>query len=335
MGNKKFLTTGKLIVIVILLVFLGYFIYRYICSYIYIKNMEGQKSYSEAVEIVKKCYSSVQTDKMWHRKTTTCPKCHKNLLREITFIGDYSLHSLIGNSDEGSLSVNTITQVCKNQDCKFFALHKELFFEEDNFYETIYSGKYINLEDVLMESSVEEQSDTPEENDVIIIKSIPAGEPPSWINKYEFVENSILNFVTSTSFFNDIEKVEENTKKQFFEQGKYDIIKHLKNQIFMNFAEAALEIGVYKDSTGEKLRELFLSNVEKTKVPDLNIKDTYIQQIKEGTRQYYRIYVLFSLTVEKYRELSKQIFADTYKQIEQNNHATDLLKKIETKFYGK
>ena len=155
------------------------------------KNTEQQKDNNQAVETVKDCYSSFNTnrDKLLNKQTINCQKCHQNSLREISFIGDYALHSLIGNSDEGSLSVSIITQVCKNQDCKFFALHKELSFEGDDFYKTIYSNKYVNLEDVLIESSVEEQSDTTEEKNLIILKSIPAGETPNWINKYEFVES--------------------------------------------------------------------------------------------------------------------------------------------------
>ena len=328
--------------ITILVILLCFFIYKYLFNvhlYMKIKNTEQQKNYSQAVETVKDCYSSFNTnrDKLLNKQTINCPQCHQNSLREISFIGDYALHSLIGNSDDSGLSISTIVQVCKNQKCKFFALQREISFKDDDFQKTLYSGKYDNLEDVLLENPLEsnEQTQQQKENTFVILETIPKGETPNWINKNIFEENSNICIVTKNFYFN--KDLNEEIKENFIKQDKERIITDFRNKIFMNFAEISLELNAYKDNNGKFLREKFLANVEKITIPEFFV-DIYLEKIEESNgkakTQYWNIFILFVLPKEKYNEKIKDVFTKTYKQVEQNPQATELLKEIENKFYG-
>ena len=332
----------KKTLIIILSLFLCFFMYKYLVNvhlYTKMKNNEKQKDYNQAVEIVKDSYSSFNTnkDKLLNKQTINCPKCHQNSLREITFIGDYVLRSLIGNFDDGGLSISTIVQVCKNQKCKFFALQREISFKDEDFQKILYLGKYDNMEDVLLENPLEanEQTQQQKENTFTILETIPKGETPNWIDKNIFEENSNICIVTKNFYFN--KDLNEEIKENFVKQEKERIMTDLKNKIFINFAEISLELNAYKDNNGKFLREKFLTNVEKITIPELFV-DTYFEKIEESNgkakTQYWNIFILFALPKEKYNEKIKDVFTKTYRQVEQNPQATELLKEIENKFYN-
>lgn len=127
-------------------------------------NKQQDTKYNETVNLIKDCYSNVAShnnDKdywMWRKETKNCLKCNQKLLRNIEFI-----HTYIGddNIEEG----NVIVETCKNEKCKYFAvyqipLHKVLLGDEYKEIKSIclYEGKYINLDDVLLENSFEKDS---------------------------------------------------------------------------------------------------------------------------------------------------------------------------------
>ncbi len=124
-------------------------------------NIQKDVKYNEAVNLIKDCYSNVNSNNsnkdywMWHKETKNCLKCNQMLLRNIEFV-----HNYIGDDsvEEGKVIVET----CKNEKCKYFAvyqipLHKEFPHEEGN-NETkpicLYKGKYIDLDDVLLENFI-------------------------------------------------------------------------------------------------------------------------------------------------------------------------------------
>ena len=128
-------------------------------------NKQQDTKYNETVNLIKDCYSNVAShnnDKdywMWSKETNNCLKCNQKLLRNIEFIHN----RMEGDSfEEGKVIVET----CKNEKCKYFAvyqipLHKVL--SEDEYKEIksicLYEGKYINLDDVLLENSFEKDSE--------------------------------------------------------------------------------------------------------------------------------------------------------------------------------
>lgn len=140
-------------------------------------NKQQEMKYNETINLIKDCYSKVNLNEndrdtkdfwLWNKKTTNCSKCNQLLLRNIEFI-----HNYIGNDsvEEEKVTVET----CKNEKCKYFAvyqipLHKEFPHEEENNEIKpicLYKGKYINLDDVLLEEKIIKAQGEQEKEEVI------------------------------------------------------------------------------------------------------------------------------------------------------------------------
>ena len=116
------------------------------------------------------------------------------------------------------------------------------------------------------------------------------------------------------------------------------VAEQVKNTIGVEFGRS-LETGMYEETTGGYLKDVFMSNVNKINVSGVAVESTYTEKIQEQkgdeSRVYYRTYSLVSIPESTYKDLVKKAFDDTSAQITQNKNAKELLKEAETRFYNK
>lgn len=170
----------------------------------------------------------------------------------------------------------------------------------------------------------------------IVIETIPKGNQPDWVSsgKEHYTEDGKMFYVAVAEGFGNLEA----SKRASFAAAQTKVAEQVKNTIGVEFGRS-LETGMYEDTTGGYLKDVFMSNVNKISVSGVAVESTYTEKIQEQkgyeSRIYYRTYSLVSIPESTYKDLVKRAFDDTSKQVSQNKSAKELLTEAENRFYNK
>ncbi len=171
---------------------------------------------------------------------------------------------------------------------------------------------------------------------ITVLETIPKGDQPSWVKsgKDFYQENSKMFYVAVSEGFTNLEA----SKRASFASAQTKVAEQLKNTIGVEFGRS-LETGMYEESTGGYLKDVFMSNVNKINISGVVVESTYSEKIQEqkgsDSKVYYRTYSLVSIPEATYKDLVKRAFSDTSAQVAQNKSAQDLLVEAEKRFYNK
>lgn len=171
---------------------------------------------------------------------------------------------------------------------------------------------------------------------ITVLETIPKGDQPSWVKsgKDFYQENSKMFYVAVSEGFTNLEA----SKRASFASAQTKVAEQVKNTIGVEFGRS-LETGMYEESTGGYLKDVFMSNVNKINISGVVVESTYSEKIQEqkgsDSKVYYRTYSLVSIPEATYKDLVKRAFSDTSAQVAQNKSAQDLLVEAEKRFYNK
>lgn len=171
---------------------------------------------------------------------------------------------------------------------------------------------------------------------ITVLETIPRGDQPDWVKngKDFFQEKSKMFYVAVAEGFGNLEA----SKRASFASAQTKVAEQVKNTIGVEFGRS-LETGMYEETTGGYLKDVFMSNVNKVNVSGIVVESTYTEKIQEQkgdeSKVYYRTYSLVSIPEATYKDLVKKAFDDTSAQVQQNKSAQDLLKEAESRFYNK
>lgn len=171
---------------------------------------------------------------------------------------------------------------------------------------------------------------------ITILETIPGGSQPSWVKdgKEHYIEKGKMYYVAVAEGYGNLEA----SKRASSAAALTKVAEQVKNTIGVEFGRS-LETGMYEETTGGYLKDVFMSNVNKINVSGVAVESTYTEKIQEQkgdeSRVYYRTYSLVSIPESTYKDLVKKAFDDTSAQITQNKNAKELLKEAETRFYNK
>ncbi|MBQ3834359.1 MAG: hypothetical protein II816_02435 [Elusimicrobia bacterium] len=168
-----------------------------------------------------------------------------------------------------------------------------------------------------------------------VIETIPRGDQPKWVkNGTEYYKKDNKMFYTAVSEgFSNIEA----SRRAAFAAAQTKVAEQIKNTIGVEFGRS-LETGVYEDSTGGYLKDVFMSNVNKLQVSGIAVEENYSEKIQEvngyDSKVFWRTYTLVSIPEKTYNDLVKRAFTDTSAQVAQNKSAKELLQDAEKRFYA-
>ncbi|MFA7074343.1 MAG: hypothetical protein WC234_04035 [Endomicrobiaceae bacterium] len=171
---------------------------------------------------------------------------------------------------------------------------------------------------------------------ITVLETIPKGDQPSWVKsgKDFYKENAKMFYVAVSEGFTNLEA----SKRASFASAQTKVAEQVKNTIGVEFGRS-LETGMYEESTGGYLKDVFMSNVNKINISGVVVESTYSEKIQEqkggDSKVYYRTYSLVSIPEATYQDLVKRAFSDTSAQVSQNKSAQDLLVEAEKRFYNK
>lgn len=169
-----------------------------------------------------------------------------------------------------------------------------------------------------------------------VLETIPKGDQPKWVSsgKEHYEEDGKMFYVAVAEGFGNLEA----SKRASFAAAQTKVAEQVKNTIGVEFGRS-LETGMYDDTTGGYLKDVFMSNVNKISVSGIAVEATYTEKIQEQkgseSKVYYRTYSLVSIPESTYKDLVKRAFDDTSKQVTQNKSAKELLTEAENRFYDK
>lgn len=169
-----------------------------------------------------------------------------------------------------------------------------------------------------------------------VLETIPKGDQPKWVSsgKEHYAEDGKMFYVAVAEGFGNLEA----SKRASFAAAQTKVAEQVKNTIGVEFGRS-LETGMYDDTTGGYLKDVFMSNVNKISVSGIAVESTYTEKIQEQkgseSKVYYRTYSLVSIPESTYKDLVKRAFDDTSKQVTQNKSAKELLNEAESRFYNK
>ena len=168
-----------------------------------------------------------------------------------------------------------------------------------------------------------------------VLETIPRGDQPKWVasGKEYYTEDSKMFYVAVAEGFSNLEA----SRRASFAAAQTKVAEQIKNTIGVEFGRS-LETGMYEDTTGGYLKDVFMSNVNKISVSGIAVESTYTEKIHEqkgnDSRVYYRTYSLVSIPEATYKNLVKKAFDDTSAQVSQNKSAKELLNEAEKRFYN-
>lgn len=168
-----------------------------------------------------------------------------------------------------------------------------------------------------------------------VLETIPRGNQPKWVasGKEYYTEGSKMFYVAVAEGFVNLEA----SKRASFATAQTKVAEQVKNTIGVEFGRS-LEAGMYEDTTGGYLKDVFMSNVNKISVSGIAVESTYTEKIYEQkgneSKVYYRTYSLVSIPEATYKNLVKKAFDDTSAQVSQNKSAKELLNEAEKRFYN-
>lgn len=169
-----------------------------------------------------------------------------------------------------------------------------------------------------------------------VLETIPGGSQPGWVKdgKEHYIEKGKMYYVAVAEGFGNLEA----SKRASFASAQTKVAEQVKNTIGVEFGRS-LETGMYEETTGGYLKDVFMSNVNKISVSGIAVESTYTEKIQEQkgdeSKVYYRTYSLVSIPEATYKDLVKRAFDDTSAQVMQNKSAKELLKEAESRFYNK
>lgn len=171
---------------------------------------------------------------------------------------------------------------------------------------------------------------------IAILETIPDGGQPGWVKdgKEHYIEKGKMYYIAVAEGYGNLEA----SKRASFATAQTKVAEQVKNTIGVEFGRS-LETGMYEETTGGYLKDVFMSNVNKINVSGIAVESTYTEKIQEQkgdeSKVYYRTYSLVSIPETTYKELVKKAFDDTSAQVQQNKSAKDLLIEAESRFYNK
>lgn len=175
---------------------------------------------------------------------------------------------------------------------------------------------------------------TPQLN-VKVVETIPATSAPDWVNStQEFWEKGGQYFYRGTAEgFTNLEAA----KRAAAANARVSLAEQVKNVVRSEFSRA-LEAGVYDETTGGYLKDVFSSVVDNLPLSGVQIRESYLQHLLEisdmSQRLYYRAYILASLSKSDYNKLVRAAFSDTKAQIAANKSAKQLAVETEDRFWA-
>ena len=167
-----------------------------------------------------------------------------------------------------------------------------------------------------------------------VLETIPRGDQPKWVasGKEYYTEDSKMFYVAVAEGFGNLEA----SRRASFAAAQTKVAEQVKNTIGVEFGRS-LETGMYEETTGGYLKDVFMSNVNKISISGIAVEATYTEKIHEqkgnDSKVYYRTYSLVSIPEVTYKNLVKKAFDDTSVQISQNKSAKELLNEAEKRFY--
>ena len=169
---------------------------------------------------------------------------------------------------------------------------------------------------------------------VAVVETIPATDAPKWVNRpQEFWEEKQQYFYRGISEgFTNLE-----TARRAAQAGvQAGIAEQVKNTVRNEFARA-LEAGMYDETTGGYVKDVFFSAVENITLIGVRLNEAYLQRLHETgagrDKLYYRAYVLGSISKQDYQQLVSRAFADTKAQVAANKSAKQLVAETEARFW--
>ena len=131
---------------------------------------------------------------------------------------------------------------------------------------------------------------------ISVLETIPGGSQPSWVKdgKEHYIEKGKMYYVAVAEGFGNLEA----SKRASFATAQTKVAEQVKNTICVEFGRS-LETGMYEETTGGYLKDVFMSNVNKINVSGIAVESTYTEKIQEQkgneSRVYYRTYSLVSI----------------------------------------
>ena len=171
---------------------------------------------------------------------------------------------------------------------------------------------------------------------IAVLETIPDGGQPKWVKdgREHYIEDGKMYYVSVAEGFNNLEA----SKRASFASAQTKVAEQVKNTIGIEFGRS-LETGMYEETTGGYLKDVFMSNVNKLDISGVTVESTYTEKIQEQkgkeSKVYYRTYSLVSIPEDTYKNLVKRAFDDTSEQVQQNKSAKQLLEEAESRFYNK
>jgi len=171
---------------------------------------------------------------------------------------------------------------------------------------------------------------------ISVVETIPATEAPKWVNgPQDFWEEKQTYFYRGVSEgFTNLETA-RRAAQAVVQTG---IAEQVKNTVRVEFSRA-LESGMYDETTGGYVKDVFFSAVENLTLSGVRINESYIQRLQEigenRDKLYYRAYVLGSIGKKDYQQLISRAFADTKAQVSANQSAKQLVAETEARFWQK
>ena len=169
---------------------------------------------------------------------------------------------------------------------------------------------------------------------IAVVETIPTADTPKWVNRsQDFWEEKQTYFYRGISEgFANLETARRAAQASL----QAGIAEQIKNTVRNEFARA-LEAGMYDETTGGYIKDLFFSAVENITLSGVRLNESYLQRLHETgagrDKLYYRAYVLGSITKQDYKQLVIRAFSDTKAQVVANKSAKELLAQTEERFW--
>ena len=169
---------------------------------------------------------------------------------------------------------------------------------------------------------------------VQVVETIPAVDAPKWVNRSnEFWEEKQRYFYRGVSEgFTNL----ETAKRAAQASVQAGIAEQVKNTVRNEFSRA-LEAGMYDETTGGYLKDIFFAAVENMTLSGVRMQESYLQRLHETgagrDKLYYRAYVLGSISKQDYVKLVRMAFTDTKAQVAANKSAKQLVSETEARFW--